>query len=103
MVVPLPARVSLTVGIDVPQRLPTSKQPPSTEACTTTDPSSQISSLNPIFMHGGAPKAHDVLPEMLSTSPEDVRLSDAIQKGARFGVGFECSPQPSPERSALNG
>jgi hypothetical protein len=50
------------------QIFPTSKQPPSTMLVPQTDPSSRTSPLNPIFMLGGAPKAHDVLSEKFESS-----------------------------------
>src|SRR5437588_10733978 len=63
MVVPLPARVSLTYGIDVHTAFP-DRQATAILGCLyhrLTRP--RTSPLNPIFMIGGAPKAHDVLPK----------------------------------------
>lgn len=58
-VVPIPARVSLLRGIYLLTKVyPTSKQSPSSVACTMDCPSN--SPLNFIFMLGGAPKAHEV-------------------------------------------
>ena len=61
--VPLPARVSLTDGIDVLTRAfrPPSNRHPAL-LVPQTDPSLGTSPLNPIFMLGGAPTAHDFLP-----------------------------------------
>src|SRR5215472_5394605 len=64
MVVPLPARVSLIDGIGRHTELPTSKQSHPWLLVAQTDPYTRDCPLNPIFMPGGAPKAHEVLSKM---------------------------------------
>jgi len=64
MVVPLPARVSLTDGIDVHTAFPDLQATAIHGSLyhRLTRPLG-TSPLNPIFILGGAPKAHEVLPE----------------------------------------
>src|SRR3974390_3506689 len=102
--VPLPARVSLTDGIDVLTRTfrpPSNRHPAFLVA--QTDPFRRTSPLNPIFMLGGAPTAHEFLTEtwVLARRATQKRLTLSTEQGRLSSVQATLRNSLSVERTTI--